>query len=764
MTAEKNKSVIPKIALIVGVLIIPLMYSYFYLNAFWDPYARLDKVPVAMVDLDVGAKINGEERNLGKEICDEITEDGTLDIRYTTPEEAKKGLKNDKYYASITIPMDFSARAATVGEDTEKLHGEIIYRANQKRNYLAAQILENALPRLKEKINAGIDRQIVSSMAGSLKEVPDKLVLLYDGLGQISDGAGQLDAGAGKLADGAGTLSGGISKLNSKVPALVSGANKLNSGASALNDGLDTLSSNSNALNSGAGKLSKGAGNLKNGLSSYTDGVSKAEAGAVALNQGLTKTKGGVDEMVNKVTAAKQQLDTDASEEKLKELERGAEGIATGATAIKSAHEGFMQLISAYEQTGDVSYLVQLESAIKTFSQNMDLEAFSEGATNLNTGVSGLTQGMRDVKTNLGTLLVGLQTIQGGFEQQILPGSTQVAGGLSQLTKNNKVLNDGASSLSSGAGSLKKGVSSYTGGVDKATVGSSQLEAGTSKIKNSLPTLTSGVSQLDAGGKTLAEGAGTLAEGTGELKAGVDKAADGVDDSIITANNRLGVLDGVEEYAEEPVKTKTEFLQPVANYGSAFAPYFMGLSLWVGGLLIFFGIYFDYYRRIKSLSKESTRYAMRTLFFALVSIGQGILLAFVVKSVLHIHVNNPALLYGASILAALTFTAIIQFCIVDLGDIGKFLAMLLLILQLTSCGGTFPIETQNAFFRGLSPIMPMTYSTQLFKEAISGTVGKAAAHNAGVLALFMVVFIFLTLLFSNRKIGKAVREKREATA
>lgn len=769
MEKTNKKALITKIALIIGVLIIPLMYSYFYLKAFWDPYARLDKVPIAMVDLDVGATINGEERNLGKEICDELTQDGTLDLRFATPEEAEKGVKGNKYYASITIPMDFSARAATVGKDTEKLHGKIIFRTNQKRNYLASQILENAIPRLKEKANAGIDRQIVSSLAENLRGVPDKLVLLYDGLGQLSDGAGQINDGAGQLATGTGTLSAGIDTLNSKVPTLSKGATKLNSGASALKKGLNTLSSNSGALNNGAGELSKGAGDLKNGLSAYTDGVSQAKEGADLLDLGLIAARDGVDLMVKKVTKAKEDLDTEASDEMLDALSEGAQGVSDGADALDTAYSTFVneqapQLIAAYKQTGDEQYLNQLMGALGQFKTNIgDL---SEGATQVNNGVAGLTQGMKDVKSNIKELLAGLQLLDGSFDELILPGSDKLTKGLAKLTSNNKALNDGASALSTGAGSLKKGVSSYTGGVDQAATGSNQLASGTSKIKSSLPALTNGVAKLDAGGRKLADGAGTLADGTGKLKEGIDTAADGVDDSIVTANNDLGVLDGIEGYAEEPVKTKSEYIEPVANYGSAFGPYFMGLSLWVGGLLIFFGIYFDYYRRIKSLSKESTRYALRTLFFALVSVGQGLLLAFVVKSVLHIHVNNPTLLYGSCILTALTFTAIIQFCIVDLGDIGKFLAMLLLILQLTSCGGTFPIETQNAFFRALNPFMPMTYSTQLFKEAISGTAGKAAAYNAGILALFMVVFIFLTLAFSNRKIGKAIREKkaREAAA
>ena len=233
------------------------------------------------------------------------------------------------------------------------------------------------------------------------------------------------------------------------------------------------------------------------------------------------------------------------------------------------------------------------------------------------------------------------------------------------------------------------------------------------------------------------------------MKDGLDLASNGVSTAVDKANSEVGKLDGLSDYAAKPVDTETEYVQPVANYGSAFGPYFMGLSLWVGRLLIFFGLYFDYNRRIKMLTRESQRYILRTLAFSLISVGQGILLAFVIKSVLHIAVSHPLMLYAGSILTALTFTAIIQFCIINLGDIGKFLAMLLLILQLTSCAGTFPIETQNAFFRGINPILPMTYSTQLFKEAISGTIGSNYYHSAMIIAAFAVGFLTLTIVFST---------------
>ena len=170
--------------------------------------------------------------------------------------------------------------------------------------------------------------------------------------------------------------------------------------------------------------------------------------------------------------------------------------------------------------------------------------------------------------------------------------------------------------------------------------------------------------------------------------------------------------------------------------------------------MIYFGIYLDYNRKIKSLTKDSNRIILRTLSFGLISMAQGVLLAIVIKDILHIVVNNPLMLFMSCILVSLTFMTIIQFCIINLGDAGKFVSLLLLILQLTSCAGTFPIETQSGFFRVINKILPMTYSTQLFKEAISGTAGSNAGKSAIILAAFFVVFLALTLIFSHSSLKK----------
>ena len=234
-----------------------------------------------------------------------------------------------------------------------------------------------------------------------------------------------------------------------------------------------------------------------------------------------------------------------------------------------------------------------------------------------------------------------------------------------------------------------------------------------------------------------------------------------MEENLTTTNNQLKALDGLADYSEEPVSTDTQHVQPVDNYGSAFAPYFMSLSMWVGGLMIFFGIYLDYQKKIRILSKDSDHVVLRAFVFMLLGLLQAVLLAFVIHHVLGIKVANLGMLYLSCCLVSLTFISIIQFCLVHLGDAGKFVALLLLILQLTSCAGTFPIETCPTFFQKLYPFMPMTYSVRLFKEALAGTWNGSVTKDVLILVAIMVVFTLATTLLSAYRDRHKIKEMME---
>lgn len=285
-------------------------------------------------------------------------------------------------------------------------------------------------------------------------------------------------------------------------------------------------------------------------------------------------------------------------------------------------------------------------------------------------------------------------------------------------------LNTGATSLATGSQSLSVRAASLNTGAATIETATDDLEAATTKITQGASDLSVGMTQLDDG----------LSLATKEVASSLDEA-----------NSKLDALDGLGEYAANPIQIDTQTINPIANYGTYFAPYFMSLSLWVGALMIFFGIYFDGDGRFAILSRHSEHKLARSLIYLAVGLAQAVVLGLVLICGLGLEVAHPLVFLGSLCLVSMVSIAIVQFCIVHLGNLGKFAAIALLILQLTSCGGTFPMDTVPKFFNVLYPFMPMTYAINLFKDGIYGALTGTTAFNALILAGCLMVFFLATI-------------------
>lgn len=639
--SQKVKTGLKCAAVIIGVIIIPLCYSLFYLGAFWDPYSNLQTLPVAVVNQDKGEKIGGSFRNLGDEISSQLKENNSLKWTFTDEKDAKDGVADKKYYAYIIIPEDFSKNIASAGT-TDKKTGVIYYESNEKRNYLASQILSRAVLELEEEIRGKVNEQMTEQLVSQIKGVPDSLRELNDGLGKLDngaqtlkDGAVKLDAGLLEAQTGAKKLAGGAKQL----PTLQSAIQKLNSGA-------HTLSGNLSLLASGTADLAQSSAKLD----LLIQGITDADTGAQSLNTNLSAYVAQINQLIPALpvdAATKQKLTATGTA-----LSQGAQKLAGGTSALKASE----------------SNLGDLKAAIALLKSNVD-------------------------------------------------------------------------KLSAGAADLSNGTA--------------QLAASTAQLSE----LKSGIDQLESALAQLKDGSAQLVSGTDTLKQGIDTANTGITGAINDADAQMKSTDGLASYAKEPVTIDKSALNPVPNYGTAFAPYFISLSLWVGALMMFFGIFLDPSKRMKRLARGSGSPLLRVLVFFCIGLAQSLLLAVVAQFGLHLTINHVAGFYLAIILGSIVFTAIVQFLLVHLADVGKFLAILFLILQLTSCGGTFPMETVPQFFNVLYKFMPMTYTVELLKEVVSGSDMAYAWHNALILIGIFVVFGGATVALSIVKRNKAIQEE-----
>ena len=620
----KNKKFM-KAIIIIAVIIIPVLYSFFYLKAFWDPYGNLHDMNIAIVNLDEG----DNDENLGTELVNKLKDKDTMTITVlNNSDEAQEGLVNQDYYATITIPKNFT-KDLNNAENSDRKVTTISYSPNQKNNYLASQIINKVVTTVETELRSEVSKKVVGKLSDKLEEVPNKMEEISDGASQLQDGTSQLQSGLQELNKGTNNLSTNYEKFDSGVDSAYAGSNKLANGLNSLNSGADEIYS-------GTSQLAEKTNTLNAGVSSYVKGV---------------------NQLVSSVNAT--------------------------STQIQKVGEDLVN----YQQT-----------------HNPD--ALNDAAKRL--------QGMQSSSAGSAQLLGTLQSKGTELEQGV------------------NLLNTKVQTLNSGMFTLKQGISS-------AKTGNEELQKGLKKLSTNSKTIKEGTKQLSNGSSQALSGSQTLLNGTNTFK-------NEINNGIENTQEELKNLNGLDEYTSEPVEVDEQDYAQVDSYGVGFAPYFMSISLWVGALIMIIIFYYDPEDRFKLLGRNAqNKYLRAGLYFA-ISVTQGIVLGFILKAGLGFGVTNIWLYYGTCILTSIVFFSILQFLVIKLGDVGKFLGILLLVLQLAASGGTFPIETVPKFFQSIYKFMPMNYTIRLIKESLIKVDNGMIAKNACILVGIFIVFMAITLI------------------
>lgn len=658
-----------RLIIIVGVIVLPLVYSLFYLGGFWDPYNSLNNVPVAIVNEDKCV----DNQCKGDEFTKELLKNDTFDFDEVSAEKAEDGLVDEKYYAIIKIPDDFTKDLLSASEKNKK-QATITYRPNTKSNYLASQILASAMKEVQMTVEKSVTEEVVGTLTSNLQSVPEKTQQISEGLGTISEGVTTLNNGTTTLKNGTSTLKNSYNTFDNGVTTALSGSAKLytlygkfDEGINNAYDGAALLKEKTNALPelvSGVNNLSAGSSNLATGLENYTTSVSNALTIYENLNNYCTENASSIT--------------------------------------------GELKTLCETKVNSFVSDTVDEDGNI-VFSPSKQLSGTAE---QLNTGAKSINEGLGTLNSqtaDLAALKDGIDTL---------------ADGLGQLKDNSKSVYDGIGSLNSG-----------------------------------LNTLSSGSKEVSNGIASLDSGAAALNDGTNTLKDGVNTAKEEVDKSISETKEQTDKLDGLDKHTASAVTTKTDSYGDVNTYGIFFSPYFMSLSLWIGGLLVLIGLYYDPENRFKILGRDTKHRVFRLLGYAAIAVVQAIALGFILKTCLGFEVTNLTLYYGSCILISAAFLSIITFLIFVFGDVGKFLAIVFLVLQLASCGGTFPIETEPALYKAIYPFMPMTYSVDLLRESFVNINSNFLTKDVTILLL---IFVFFSLLVIVREIYKIKKEKKNS--
>ncbi|WP_058301747.1 YhgE/Pip family protein [Gorillibacterium timonense] len=700
------KQMLRKPVMMITLLVIaflPILYSGVMLKGAWDPYGKLDQLPIAVVNLDTGADFEGESLQIGKDLIEELQKSKTFDWSFVSEAQAKDGITRNHYYMTITIPKDFSQKATTLmGEHPEQ--AEILYEPNWDSNYVAAQIGTNGVKEIKASISAKITESYTRSMFAQFQKVSS-------GLGEAGDGAQKLNDGADKVEKGLLTLSSNMSKLTD--------------GTLQVKDGLKPLEQGAAQLNSGAISLSTGAASLADGLKQLASAQTRLEHGTTGSKQGANQLKNGLQ----------------ASVEGSKNLVSGLEASSEGAVKLSS---GLNASTTASSQVADgaqkVAYgLKKLVESNPQLAQSPQVQQLVDASEQVAQGSEKLIAGQQQLADGSKTLTTG--------QQQLLEGSRQLEQGQQQLLQ-------GAEKLAAGQDELRSGMQQFGVKLTEAAAGGSQVAAGASRVNEGAARLQGGFAQLQSGVGNLADGSQMLESGADQLQNGAAQVTDGLGqlvEKLNDAGSRAASMtddDSTVTMFAQPVKLTENTDRKVSVYGLGIAPYFLSMSLFVGGLVLTVVVP---PRKSNALGASSFgRFLSRTLTFLIMGLAQSLIASLILLYGFGIEVQSVPLFLLFTSMTSLTFLMIIQAIVTWLDQPGRFVVIILMILQLTSSAGTFPRELLPGWMRSLNPFLPMTHSIKGFKAVILSGDFSLMWTQVGILACYALPFLLLTLLYFVR--------------
>ena len=647
---------------------IPILYSGFFLGSIWDPYGQTKNLPVAFVNEDKGASLNGKSLNVGESVEKKLKDNHDLGWEFVSKQQADEGVNNGHFYAVVTIPSDFSQKAASITE-SEPQQAVINFTTTPAKNYIGSLVSNQAAA----KVKSSVSEQITQAYAKGILDNLDKLGI---GLDTAANGASTLHDGLGRLQSGTQTYVGGVKQLAVNQQSLTGGLAQLSDGSRKLQAGLGQLSNNLPT---------------ESQLSQLSDGMKQLQSGINQLNASVSNPSPALVAQQNKVETTAQTLVQTMNDSKSDLLTAGGTLHTLGAQAAASG------------SNSTTISLPQISNISRAFTKTQTIIAQTT------------------------TLLNDLQTL------------TQ------QLSAQQMQLQAGVSALNNGVNQLTPNAITAFNGYNSVRFANNQLLAGSASLTNGLNEAKSGSQKLANGASLLESRSGALIDGTSQLANGADTLAN----KLADASNRIKIQPTgatTQQQIANPVKSEMTEKGNVPNYGYALSPYVLSLSLFVGALVL--NVIYPIRKTFSEQESAIRWWLSKASVAGVAAFMQATILMLVMVFFLGLTPEHPAHFIGAIYLTSFAYMSIVSLLVIVLDNPGRFLAMVLLVLQLGSSEGTFPIQTANGFFQAINPLVPMTYSIRALRQAISGGLDNAFyGGSMWVLAGFLLVANLLTIGF-----------------
>ena len=666
--------------IIVGLIFLPSMYAWPNILSSWDPYGHTNNIKVAVTSEDDGATVDGKELNLGKSLVEGLKNNKNLDWQFVSnKQQAEDGVRIGDYYASIVVPKNFSQDMTSVSR-TEPKRATIEYTVNEKINAISPKITNSGASAIANNIS----KNFVETANGIIFEkLHEAGVKFEENLPSIEKAKEEIF----KLNDNFSTYESTLSELIGKVEY---GYNILNNVQNTLPE-IDRVATNSIMIADKAGITINNIQGFNerllpiiNNHLSVVEEVSK-EANIIAkeLQQKPDKTE--------EIKARQKALDSrlQASTERLQ--------------LVKNIFEYFNKLSSERLFNNQLERVTTLSNDITTIKEVNNniynkMDHYDEIADTVKEEFVNKSSRVNEVSSNMNSKL-----------------NVEVAPLISQVLSKAEINIDKVSGIIAGA--------------------QGELPAVERKLSETEVKISSAYGKLLSLQAHIPSAKSKIQKLTDEIK----KADSGIDKNQLFNLLKVDYKQQAEFFAN-PVKLQENKLYHIENYGSAMTPFYTVLSIWVGSLLMS-SLLTTKVEDEEKKYKPYQKYFGRGLLFVIISLFQTLIITLGDMYVLGTQATSPYRFVLYALLISLLFSSIIYTIVCILGNVGKAVCIVLLVLQLGSSGGTFPIQMTSEFFQALYPKVPFTYSIGLLREAVGGVYIPAVERDIKILFIYLIIVL-----------------------
>ncbi len=676
------------IVIIIGVCFLPALYAWYIIAANWDPYQNTDNIKVAIANNDEGAYTNiSGKLDIGQEVVDDLKENHSLDWQFTDSTEALELVESGDCYAALIIPSDFSQDFANAFEGNFK-RPVIEYYVNEKLSGSAVEVTNTGAQTVEDAIN----KQFVDSVSDRLIEISQRA-----GAGLVDKTNSADDSLAYTVKESKEALDGCLTSVSEMSAAFDEAKTAVSDSSSAL----ENASTDAVSLESDLQHASNTLKELRSDVATFSsDAMSAISKASVAIGNAAAYAGSAAGSASAAIEKSKGSVDA---------------ALSAAQSALRT-NQQILSILKAEPQTGALSTeIARLES------ENSDLEKtiseLSDVSNEFDTAATSAAASIESISDTVEEATKSLQSVAEKISSEDIP-----------------ELESALDDLSDALGSLRGALIAATPEIDDVR---SSLKALDELLSQSDEASSGIISSLESAEEQLEY---TLTD----LNALRDSAAfKHLTDYIKVSPDEIG------EFLASPVELKTETIYPIKNYGTGVAPFFTNIALWVAGFILMAILKIRVDPAGLPEFSAIDAYFGRWLTYIVVSIVQGLIVS-IGDLIIGIQCVHPAAFIGASLLTGIVYTNLMFGLAYSLRHIGKAIAVILLIMQIPGSSGMFPVQMLPAFFQGLHPLLPFTYSIDAMREAIGGFYGFHYLQDMLVLVLaFFPLGLLIGLLIGR---------------